>query len=215
MDLGASRSTSLVMPALSNWNTPCVSPAQSILLTASSSRGILSKSTVSPVLSFIKCTASSMTVRVRRPRKSIFRRPSSSTWFLSNWVVIIRSWLMPASMSAASSSCRGTSSISGFGAITTPAAWVPLLRGRPSTLLAMSIMRFTSGSLSYMARRSLVCSALSRVIPSSRGTALATRSVFGRLMPRARPTSRTAARACNVPKVMISDTWSAPYLRIT
>ena len=203
------------MPALSSWNTPWVSPAHSIRLTASSSSGIVSKSTVSPVLSLIKRRASSMTVRVRRPRKSIFSSPSSSTWFLSNWVVIMRSWLMPVSISAASSSCSGTRSISGFGAITTPAAWVPLLRGNPSTLLAISMIRFTSGSLSYIARSSLDCNALSSVIPSSRGTALATRSVFGRLMPSARPTSRTAALACRVPKVMIRDTWSAPYLRIT
>ena len=60
-------------------------------------------------------TALSITSRLRRPRKSIFSRPSASTSHIPNWVTT--SWSAPFC-------CSGTMSVSGRSAITTPAAWI-------------------------------------------------------------------------------------------
>ena len=65
------------MPADSNWNTPSVAPLVIISNTFGSSSGMFS--TRKPgVCRPIICSAWSMTERLRRPRKSILRRPSSS-----------------------------------------------------------------------------------------------------------------------------------------
>ncbi len=66
------------------------------------------------------CTASSSTVRFLSPRKSILRRPSSSS-------VVIWYWHTTDSSFFAS----GTYSYTGFSVITTPAAWVEAWRGMP------------------------------------------------------------------------------------
>ena len=58
----------------------------------------------------ISSTALSITSRLRRPRKSIFSRPSASTFFIETWVTI--SWSAPFC-------CSGTTSISGCAPITT------------------------------------------------------------------------------------------------
>ena len=50
---------------------------------------------------------------------------------------------------------------------------------------------------------------------SAAGICFATRSTSAYDMPSVRPTSRTAARAFNVPNVMIWATFSLPYLRVT
>ena len=60
-------------------------------------------------------TALSMTSRFRSPRKSIFSRPSSTTSFIPTWVTT--SWSEPFC-------CSGTTSISGWAPMTTPAAWI-------------------------------------------------------------------------------------------
>ena len=83
-------------------------------------------------------TAFWMTVRVRRPRKSIFRSPSSSMVVMVNWVVTEPSWALD----------RGTRSSAGSEQITTPAAWTELWRGSPSRRLAMSISLCTRSSCS-------------------------------------------------------------------
>ena len=66
----------------------------------------------------------SITSRLRRPRKSIFSRPSFSTSPIENCVTT--SWSRPFCWS-------GTYSISGRSPITTPAAWIESARTRPSS----------------------------------------------------------------------------------
>src|ERR1700716_4182831 len=63
----------------------------------------------------ISAQALSITSRLRRPRKSIFRRPSASTVFIENCVTI--SWSVPFCWS-------GTMFMSGSAPITTPAALI-------------------------------------------------------------------------------------------
>ena len=74
-----------VMPADSIWNTPEVLPSDSIWNTAGSSSGIFFGSK-SGWLRRTSLAASSSTVRFRRPKKSIFKRPSSSRVVMTYWV---------------------------------------------------------------------------------------------------------------------------------
>ena len=101
--------------------------------------------------------ASSITSRLRRPRKSIFSRPISSIGPIEYWVTILywRSGLpvplplpLPAGALRSSASCSGTISCSGRSAITTAAAWIELLRMIPSRPWATSMILFASGSAS-------------------------------------------------------------------
>ena len=71
-------------------------------------------------------TAASSVVRLRRPRKSIFKSPAFSMSPISHWVVTTS-----LALSLLGSFCSGTSSSSGRSAITTPAACVPTLRFMP------------------------------------------------------------------------------------
>ena len=99
----------------------------------------------------------------------------------------------------------------GRGETTRPAAWVEAWRDRPSRRRAVSSSFFTCGSVSYSFWRSGSASrALLMVILRSSGTSLAMRSVSAKLMPRARPTSRTTPLAFMVPKVVIWATLSLP-----
>ena len=99
-------------------------------------------------------TASSITSRLRRPRKSIFSRPISSIGPIEYWVTILywRSALpepLPLPLRAgalrSSASCSGTISCSGRSAITTAAAWIELLRMIPSRPWATSRIRLRVG----------------------------------------------------------------------
>ena len=54
-----------------------------------------------------------------------------------------------------------------------------------------------------------------QTVSASDGTSFATRSTSWYGKPITRPTSRMAARAAMVPKVMICATWSAPYFSTT
>ena len=78
----------------------------------------------------------SITSRLRRPRKSIFSRPRSSTPCISYCVTIGAS-----SMAVPGSGLRwiGRYSVSGSRVITTAAAWMPSWRRRPSSPRATSI----------------------------------------------------------------------------
>jgi len=96
-------------------------------------------------------SASSITSRLRRPRKSIFRRPISSIGFIENWVTV-RKTRSPFSSVPASASCKGTMSVSGRSAITTAAAWIEELRTIPSSPRATSMIWFATGSRSVSAR---------------------------------------------------------------
>ena len=84
-------------------------------------------------------TALSITSRLRRPRKSIFSRPSASTSHIPNCVTT--SWSLPFC-------CSGTMSVNGRSEITTPAAWIESCRMRPSSGFARSTISRTIGSAS-------------------------------------------------------------------
>ena len=87
-----------------------------------------------------------MTSRLRRPRKSIFSSPRSSTPCISYCVTIGAS-----SSGVPGSGLRwiGRYSVSGSRVITTAAAWMPSWRRSPSRPRATSITRWASGSSSY------------------------------------------------------------------
>ena len=75
------------MPGLSNWKIPSVLPARKSSNVASSLSGRLLTSKEMPVPALIEAWASSMTVRLRRPSRSILSRPRASTSFIGYWVV--------------------------------------------------------------------------------------------------------------------------------
>ena len=80
------------MPADSIWNTPEVLPSESIWNTSGSSSGTSAR--VKPGRLFCTSfTVSSRMVRLRRPRKSIFSRPSSSRVVMTYWVTTDSSFL--------------------------------------------------------------------------------------------------------------------------
>jgi len=103
-----------------------------------------------PVERSTMSSASSITSRLRSPRKSIFNRPISSTGFIVNWVTV-RSTLSPFSSVPASATWSGTMSVSGRSAITTAAAWIEEFRTIPSSPFATSMICAASGSLSTSA----------------------------------------------------------------
>ena len=160
---------------------------------ALSSSGIASKSRSIPRFTLMSFKASPITVKVRRPKKSIFKRPNSSMLSLSYCVT------NPSSLAF----CTGTWSSRGSAEITTPAACVDELRAIPSSFLPKSNNSLTLASASYRAFSSLPCSALSKVIPSSLGIILAMRFTSAKGKSSTRPTSRITARAASVPKVII------------
>src|SRR5205085_1057033 len=81
-------------------------------------------------------TVLSITSRLRRPRKSIFNRPRSTTSHIPNCVTT--SWSGPFCWS-------GTISVSGCAPITTPAAWIESWRTSPSSGCASSTISFAPG----------------------------------------------------------------------
>jgi hypothetical protein len=90
-------------------------------------------------------SASSMTSRLRRPRKSIFSRPISSIGFIENCVTV-RKTFPPLSSVPASASCSGTMSVSSRSEMTTAAAWIDELRTIPSRPFATSMICLAVGS---------------------------------------------------------------------
>ena len=74
-----------VMPADSIWNTPEVLPSESIWNTAGSLSGMSAREKPGRLFC-TRRTVSSRMVRLRRPRKSIFKRPSSSRVVMTYWV---------------------------------------------------------------------------------------------------------------------------------
>ena len=123
-----------VMPEDSIWNTPPVLPWVSISKVALSSMG-MSARRKSGWSFWTIFTASSSTVRFRRPRKSIFSRPSSSRVTMVYWQTMESSFR-----------ARGTYSYTGRLVMTTPAAWVEAWRGIPSKARAVSMSLWTRGS---------------------------------------------------------------------
>ena len=205
----------------SSWNTPIESPRLSRSNTRWSSSATVSMSNDGSLAARTIATVSVMTSRLRRPRKSIFSRPSSSTPCISYWVT---TGAFSGSPPASGLRCTGRYVVSGSLVMTTAAAWMPSLRLRPSRPLATSTTRLTSGSAWYMARSSVAAlnpsvyfgfsskqylSGVSRPITSG-GMALAILSPTPYGKPSTRAASRTALRALMVPNVMIWATWSRP-----
>ena len=89
-------------------------------------------------------SASSITSRLRSPRKSIFSRPICSIGFIVNCVTV-RNTCSPFSSVPASAICSGTMSVSGRSAITTAAAWIEELRTIPSSPCATSTICLAVG----------------------------------------------------------------------
>ena len=103
---------------------------------------------------------------MRRPRKSIFKRPSCSSVVIVYWVTTLSSFL-----------ARGTYSYTGRSVMTTPAACVEAWRGIPSRALAVSMSEWSFSSPSYISRSCLESfMASSRVMPMAKGTCFATAS---------------------------------------
>ena len=165
MLFGPRRVHTLVIPALSSWNTPSVLPAASMAKVSLSSSGSLFTSK-SGMRRLTSSAASSSTVRLRRPRKSIFSSPSSSSVVMGYCVTTLSSFL-----------ASGTYSYTGRSVMTTPAACVLAWRGMPSRDRAVSISPFMRSSRSYISRSCFErCSASFSVMPGANGTCLATAS---------------------------------------
>ncbi|MNN11052.1 hypothetical protein D3C81_1239930 [compost metagenome] len=97
--------------------------------------------------------------------------------------------------------------------MTMPAAWVEALRYSPSSSSAVSSRVLTAGSASRASfRRGSRSMAWARVtgLAGLFGTILQSRSTCPSGICSTRPTSRSTARACRVPKVMIWATRSLP-----
>ena len=130
--------TKLVIPEDSSWNTPTVSPRTNISYVGLSSRGIWLISTSIPWHFFTSLTVLWIIVRLRRPKKSIFRSFIFSKISLWYCVIMIPSF----------EGCTGTIWSSGLYEIITPAACIPIPHLIPSTFLAVSITLFISSSVS-------------------------------------------------------------------
>jgi hypothetical protein len=76
------------MPSDSNWNTPTASPRAIISYVFASSSGIVDMSGRTPVDRSTMSSASSITSRLRRPRKSILSRPICSMGFMEYCVTV-------------------------------------------------------------------------------------------------------------------------------
>ena len=92
MDCGFNPTQTLVMPVDSIWNTPAVLPCVSISMTFGSLSVTLAMEKSGSVLRMSEI-ASSMTVMLRRPRKSILRRPSSSRVVMVYSVTVVSSFV--------------------------------------------------------------------------------------------------------------------------
>ena len=139
-DCGCMSSRIFLPPTASSWKTPSVSARPSSAYVGASSSGIASTSILSPVVCRMFSRASSMTLRLVSPRKSIFSRPICWTPSMSNWVTTASRSLVDR--------CSGTKFISGSGAMTTPAAWVLAFRQMPSSRRALSMICLAQSSFS-------------------------------------------------------------------
>ncbi len=156
---------------------------------------------------FASFTVLSITVRVFNPRKSNLISPVFSVNFMSYCV----------STSPLGPLHNGKYSTMGSGEITTPAAWVEVWRGSPSSTRAIDSSSSIRGSRFAASLSRGSCSRASfKVILSWSGTSFAIRSTSPYGMARALPTSLNTPRAFMEPKVTIWATCSAPpYLSCT
>ena len=126
------------IPALSSWKIPSQWPVPIEASTCESFISMLLISNVMPWLRLTLFTAFCITVSVLSPRKSIFKRPSSSKAVIVYCVTTAPS--LPLESGTYSSTARWL--------MTTPAACIDVWRGRPSSLFERSISFLTCGSLS-------------------------------------------------------------------
>ncbi len=149
--------------------------------------------------------ASSMTVRVFSPRKSILRSPRSSQGPLGYWVV-------------RSPSCKvtGTRLVISWSAMITPQACLPVLRTIPSIIRPCSTMlRATELFATSCWSSGDFDTASSREILISSGIILASLLASENSISLTRARSRTTIFAPNVPKVIMLATRSLPYFSRT
>ncbi len=166
--VGLSSRTYRRIPEPSSWKTPIVSPWPSSSNVFASSSGSVSTSSLTPRCFSTRSMASARIVRLMRPRKSNFRRPSASQACISNWVIVV----LPSV-----ARWSGMISVSGSREMTIPAAWVEACRDTPSSCFAMPMSLSTRSSPAISSRScGLVSTARSRQMFSSSGTAFATRS---------------------------------------
>ena len=190
----------LACPPDSSWNTPSVSPVGDHVVDAGVVHGDVLAASMSAPPARIMSSVSRMTVSVRRPRKSIFRRPSAlqrAHGVLGGDHVVV--------------GLQGhVFAPPGSAVISTPAAWVEAWRGMPSSLqrrVDQLAARCSSLSIQLRAAAEMSSSALSSVMSSSKGISLGHRVRLGDSScpaPGPRPGSRRAAAM--VPKVMICAT---------
>ena len=122
---------------------PVVSPLERSSKVFASSSGSVSTSSETPRWVRIRSIASARMVRLMRPRKSNFRRPSASQACISNWVMVV----LPSV-----ARWSGMISVSGSRLITIPAAWVEAWRATPSSCLAIPISLSTRSSPAISSR---------------------------------------------------------------
>ena len=143
-----------------------------------------------------------MTVKVRKPKKSILSNPKLEHGSPSNCVVI----------ESRAPRAKGPYSDTASLVISTPAAWMPVWRFNPSILRAISKSFLLCGLRSISFLSSLISNAFSNVILGSLGIILAIRLDSATGISIARATSFKASLAFIVPKVIIWETLSYPYL---
>ena len=91
MEVGFMLTHTPVMPADSSWKTPWVFPSASMAKVCGSLSGTLSTAKSGSIRRTCS-SASWITVRFRRPRKSIFSSPSSSMVVMVYWVTMVSSF---------------------------------------------------------------------------------------------------------------------------
>ena len=151
--------------------------------------------------SLTEATASTRTPRERLPRRSIFTRPSSSTSYMSHWV-------MATPLAARS---RDRRLVRGMGETTTPPQCTERWRGKPSIQRAMSSRscqgRSLSGALRDSGREARASAKCSKEVW---GMARAMTPISSSGTPMALPTSRNPERAEKVLWVAIMQTLPSP-----
>ncbi len=144
---------------------------------------------------------------------SILSMPTFSSGPISNWVMMESSPSAFCPEPLVGAVQTGMYSLSGPGAITTPAAWTEACREIPSIRLASMMQRSYCGLVFTSSRNSgtlLIASSIVSAKAGPDGISLVSLSASPGGMRRRRATSFTAARAFSVPKVMICPTLARP-----
>ena len=143
-------------------------------------------------------------VKFLRPRKSILRSPKASKGLAESCVII--------PFSSLGGCCKAVYFARGSSAITTAQACTDTCRTAPSSFKAFSItcLKISDFSIASLSSGDF-SSASFNFVPGRSGISFANSFISTKGTPSTRPTSFTAARAANVPKVHICATRSRPY----